>query len=106
MSAGAPAWNTPAGGNHNWVEVWFNGAWSFTGAAEWTPAGWNSTWFYPEPVREQVKHIKSRLLLCGHKKSIALANVAKTLYHGVADAMQLSSLLPSLSFVSCVRPVL
>eukprot|EP00884_Botryococcus_braunii_P010765 jgi/Botrbrau1/19690/Bobra.0003s0051.1 len=52
--AGIPAWNTPEGGNHDWVEVWHDGAWSFTGAAEWTPAGWNSTWFYPEPAKRQI----------------------------------------------------
>jgi hypothetical protein len=27
--------------NHNWVEVWDGAAWSFMGAAEWVPEGYN-----------------------------------------------------------------
>jgi transglutaminase-like putative cysteine protease len=30
--------------NHNWVEVWDDGRWSFIGAAEYDPAGVNRTW--------------------------------------------------------------
>ena len=43
--AGTPQWNTPAGGNHDWVEFWDAGAWSFLGAAE--PAPPNITWCEP-----------------------------------------------------------
>ncbi len=42
-AAGTPRWNTPAGGNHDWVEFWDAGAWSFLGAAE--PAPPNVTWW-------------------------------------------------------------
>lgn len=42
LLAGTPQWNTPAGGNHDWVEFWDAGAWSFLGAAE--PAPPNVTW--------------------------------------------------------------
>lgn len=33
---GIPEWNTATGGNHDWVETWDAGVWSFTGAAEFT----------------------------------------------------------------------
>ena len=39
-----------------WLQVWDNGAWSFTGPAEWTPEGFNHTWFYPLPAKAQVRH--------------------------------------------------
>ena len=29
-------WNTEAGGNHDWVEIWDGGFWSFTGPTEYT----------------------------------------------------------------------
>lgn len=35
-------------------QVWDNDAWSFTGAAEYTPKGLNATWFYPEPAQRQI----------------------------------------------------
>ncbi|KIZ07847.1 transglutaminase domain protein [Monoraphidium neglectum] len=37
--------------NHNWVEVWDGGAWSFTGACEYRPEGLNRTWFFPQPAK-------------------------------------------------------
>ena len=36
LSAGTPVWNTEAGGNHDWVEIWDGGFWSFTGPTEYT----------------------------------------------------------------------
>ena len=33
---GTPQWNTEEGGNHDWVEVWDGGVWSFTGPTEYT----------------------------------------------------------------------
>ncbi|KAF8070875.1 hypothetical protein HT031_000956 [Scenedesmus sp. PABB004] len=39
--------------NHNWVEVWNDGAWSFTGAAEFDARGFNRTWFFPQPAKGQ-----------------------------------------------------
>ena len=56
MIAGTADWNTKGGGNHDWVEVWLDRheGWSFTGPGEYTPEGWNSTWFFPEPVKRQV----------------------------------------------------
>ena len=33
---GTPEWNTEAGGNHDWVEIWDGGVWSFTGPTEYT----------------------------------------------------------------------
>ena len=54
MHAGTPEWNTSTGGNHDWVEVWDGGVWSYTGAAEYSAAGFNHTWFVPEPARYAV----------------------------------------------------
>jgi hypothetical protein len=54
MHAGTPEWNTSAGGNHDWVEVWDGNVWSFAGAAEYSAAGFNHTWFVPEPARHTV----------------------------------------------------
>mmetsp|Transcript_766 Transcript_766/g.1820 ORF Transcript_766/g.1820 Transcript_766/m.1820 type:complete len:331 (-) Transcript_766:364-1356(-) len=52
--AGVPQWNTPSGGNHNWVEVWILGEWHFLGAGEPDAAGLDHAWFYPDPVRKAV----------------------------------------------------
>ena len=49
--AGTPDWNTTDGGNHNWVEIWADGIWSFTGAHEYNEKGLNITWFYPQPAK-------------------------------------------------------
>ena len=38
------------GGNHAWVEVWSDGGWSFTGAAE-PEDKLNATWFHPGAAR-------------------------------------------------------
>ena len=38
------------GGNHAWVEVWSDGGWSFTGAAE-PEDRLNATWFHPGSTR-------------------------------------------------------
>lgn len=38
------------------LQVWDQGAWSFTGPDEYTPLGLNHTWFYPEPAQHQVPH--------------------------------------------------
>jgi hypothetical protein len=57
---GIPSWpddrraNAERFNNHNWVEVWDGGAWSFTGACEFDPRGLNRTWFFPEPARRAV----------------------------------------------------
>ncbi|CEM00019.1 unnamed protein product [Vitrella brassicaformis CCMP3155] len=48
--AGIPIWNTPAGGNHNWLEIWADGQWQFTGAHEYTPKGLDRGWFFPYPI--------------------------------------------------------
>ena len=40
------------GGNHAWVEVWSDGGWSFTGAAE-PEDKLNATWFHPGSTRRQ-----------------------------------------------------
>lgn len=42
--AGIPSW-TNKRGNHTWVEVWDDGRWHFTGAAEYNAAGLNKAWF-------------------------------------------------------------
>ena len=36
------------------MEVWESGVWSFTGAAEYMPEGFNRTWFVPEPARHAI----------------------------------------------------
>lgn len=40
------------GGNHAWVEVWSDGGWSFTGAAE-PEDKLNATWFHPSSTQRQ-----------------------------------------------------
>lgn len=41
---GTPLW-TDGSGNHSWVEVWHDGDWHFTGAAEPTGENLNRAWF-------------------------------------------------------------
>jgi len=41
---GIPRW-TNKNGNHTWVEVWDNGDWHFTGAAEYNKNGLDRAWF-------------------------------------------------------------
>ncbi len=41
---GVPSWTTKRG-NHTWVEVWDDGDWHFTGAAEYNAAGLDKGWF-------------------------------------------------------------
>ncbi|GIL74868.1 hypothetical protein Vretimale_2445 [Volvox reticuliferus] len=53
--AGIAEW-TETGGNHNWVEVWHNGVWSFTEPLGFPNRPWNQTWFFPEPVRRAKLH--------------------------------------------------
>lgn len=48
---GTPVWNDGSGGNHDWVEVWFEGGWSFMDAYD--GHDWNTTWFYPSPAKYQ-----------------------------------------------------
>ncbi|PNW71410.1 hypothetical protein CHLRE_16g653150v5 [Chlamydomonas reinhardtii] len=48
--AGTPEW-VGSGGNHDWVEVWADGVWSFFDAIR---QPFNQTWFFPDPVRWQV----------------------------------------------------
>lgn len=42
--AGTPSW-TKKRGNHTWVEIWDDGQWHFTGAAEPADQGLNHGWF-------------------------------------------------------------
>jgi len=42
----------PEFANHNWVSVWDNGIWSFTGASE--PDKLNHTWFFPDPAEYSI----------------------------------------------------
>ena len=41
---GIPSWSNK-NGNHTWVEVWDNGDWHFTGAAEYNKNGLDRAWF-------------------------------------------------------------
>ena len=41
---GCPLWVNKRG-NHTWVEVWDEGVWKFTGAAEYDSKGLNRGWF-------------------------------------------------------------
>ena len=41
---GIPRWSNKRG-NHTWVEVWDNGDWHFTGAAEYNKDGLDRAWF-------------------------------------------------------------
>jgi predicted peptidase len=42
--AGIPKWKNK-NGNHTWVEIWSDGDWHFTGAAEYNSEGLDRTWF-------------------------------------------------------------
>lgn len=42
--AGTPMWSNNSG-NHSWVEVWDQGNWHYTGAAEPTAGGLDEAWF-------------------------------------------------------------
>ena len=42
--AGIAQWTTKRG-NHTWAEIWSDGEWHFTGAAEYDPKGLNKGWF-------------------------------------------------------------
>jgi hypothetical protein len=53
---GTPSWSAtldPSSrlNNHNWVEYWSEGTWSFLGAAEPDARGPNRTWFFPSPAK-------------------------------------------------------
>lgn len=58
--AGTPSWVSPDPStqerfaNHNWVEVWHNGVWSFTGPIEYADRQWNKTWFFPDSVSRAI----------------------------------------------------
>ena len=41
---GIPSW-TDKRGNHTWVEIWSDGDWHFTGAAEYNADGLDRAWF-------------------------------------------------------------
>ena len=41
---GIPSWSNKSG-NHTWVEVWNDGDWHFTGAAEYNAEGLDRAWF-------------------------------------------------------------
>ncbi|MEM7229013.1 MAG: transglutaminase family protein, partial [Planctomycetota bacterium] len=51
--AGIPEW-PHKGGNHTWVEVWSDGTWYFTGAAEPSDQGLNHAWFNGDAARADV----------------------------------------------------
>jgi len=42
---GTPEWNIDSGGNHNWVEVYWGGAWHFLDGAPASTVEWDRTWF-------------------------------------------------------------
>ncbi|MCA9128000.1 MAG: hypothetical protein KDB22_12985 [Planctomycetales bacterium] len=47
---GIPSWTTKRG-NHTWIEIWNDGDWHFTGAAEYNPAGLDKAWFVGDASR-------------------------------------------------------
>jgi len=51
---GTAEWNRPEKGNHNWVEVWFDGRWNFIDAAP-GPATWNEAWFV-DVAHQAIEH--------------------------------------------------
>lgn len=58
-SVGVPArvvgiaqWNRPEGGNHNWVEAWYNGKWNFIDAVPGVTT-WNTGWFTEEGLAQK-----------------------------------------------------
>lgn len=51
---GTPRW-TDDSGNHSWVEVWSEGAWHFTGAAEPTGTALDQGWFVERASRARAE---------------------------------------------------
>eukprot|EP00746_Dinoflagellata_sp_MGD_P025136 gnl/MRDRNA2_/MRDRNA2_159062_c0_seq1.p1 gnl/MRDRNA2_/MRDRNA2_159062_c0~~gnl/MRDRNA2_/MRDRNA2_159062_c0_seq1.p1 ORF type:complete len:337 (+),score=56.76 gnl/MRDRNA2_/MRDRNA2_159062_c0_seq1:118-1128(+) len=52
--AGVAQWNRNEGGNHNWVEAFFNNQWNFIDAVPGTTA-WNTGWFVTMGVAQKSK---------------------------------------------------
>jgi len=100
-AAGTPRWNNPAGGNHDWVEFWDAGAWSFLGAAE--PAPPNVTW-WAVPW-----HASSPLPAC-HATLCQLSTWQSECSAGLHAALRMSRVLnlqasrPTTSELVCARP--
>ena len=56
---GIPSWPNKRG-NHTWVEIWDNGTWHFTGAAEPSSQGLNHTWFQRDAaLADKTKRLNS-----------------------------------------------
>lgn len=54
---GTPQWNTKAGGNHDWIEVWMGpDNWKFFDAdPRQNPISFNEVWFVPSPANHAIK---------------------------------------------------
>ena len=52
---GTPLWSDGSG-NHSWVEIWSNGKWHFTGAAEPTGQQLNRAWFLGRAGKANREH--------------------------------------------------
>ncbi|KAH3756495.1 transglutaminase domain protein [Pelomyxa schiedti] len=61
---GTPCWNTADGGNHDWVEIWFNNSWSFV---EPGSNSINSTWWYPYPVQYAIPGYEHGVFTATHR---------------------------------------
>ena len=64
------AWAPPNSGNHNWVEVWVDDHWEFTGAFDGDGEMMNKTWF-TERVSGQDPSIPSQRVYATSWKAAA-----------------------------------
>merc|ERR1712098_547479 len=57
----------PPCGNHNWVEVWTGGAWSFVDEDTSNPL--NKSWFFPADTNDQVPGSRNHSIYASSWKS-------------------------------------
>ncbi|GAB5405199.1 MAG: hypothetical protein Aurels2KO_34300 [Aureliella sp.] len=65
---GVPSWTTKRG-NHTWVEVWDNGQWHFTGAAEYNAAGLDKAWFVGDASKANKSSVRHAIYAVSFKKT-------------------------------------
>ncbi len=68
---GVPSWTTKRG-NHTWVEIWDDGAWHFTGAAEYNADGLNRGWFVRDASKANKESRRHSIYALSFKKTDTL----------------------------------
>ena len=65
---GVPSWTTKRG-NHTWVEVWDDGDWHFTGAAEYNAKGLDQAWFVGDASKADKTSRRHSIYAVSYKKT-------------------------------------